>query len=562
MLKSRVVLLIMAMALLFGIISAPSLLQAAPTDSNWVQVWADECNGSAGSAVDSSKWNLVNSGGGFGNNELQFYTNRTANSYYDGNGNLVIKTIRESYNGYNYTSAKLYSQNKGDWTYCRVSIRARLPQGRCVWPAFWMMPTASRYGGWPVCGEIDIMELRGDQMNKVGGTLHFGNPWKYIGSSYYLPSGQTFDAAYHTFDIEWEAGVFRWYVDGNLYQTRNHPEWYCSGANESTNPYAPFDQNFYLQINTAVGGPATPYTGNQNPDNSVFPQHMYIDYVRVYKRGTPTNPTPTPVQSTKTIPGQIEAESYNAMSGIQTEATSDTGGGLNVGWIETGDWMDYNVNVQTSGSYRVDYRVSSTGTTGRIDLRRGTTTLASTTVPNTGGWQVWTTVTANVNLNSGSQTIRVYASGGGFNINWLRFTSTNPTPTPPPSGNYISIRAQANNNYVCVDLNNSANLLANRTAVDTWEQFQVINNSDGTISLLARANGQYVSADLNNEGRLIANRTGIGTWEKFTRINNSNGTVSLRALANNNYVCADLNNGTALIANRTSASAWEQFAFQ
>jgi beta-glucanase (GH16 family) len=239
----------------------------------------------------------VNSGGGFGNNELQYYTNRTANSYYDGNGNLVIKAMNESYSGSNYTSAKLFSRNKGDWTYCKADIRAKLPKGKCLWPAFWMMPTSSPYGGWPVCGEIDIMEQRGDQTNRVGATLHFGNPHGMAGGSYSLPSGQTFDTAYHNFGMEWEAGVFRFYVDNVLFETHKSTDWFCSGANKTTNPFAPFDQNFYMQLNLAIGGPSSGYTGNQTPDNSIFPVYMYIDYVRIYKRGAPVEVTRPPVSS-------------------------------------------------------------------------------------------------------------------------------------------------------------------------------------------------------------------------------------------------------------------------
>ncbi|HEY1013679.1 MAG TPA: carbohydrate-binding protein [Herpetosiphonaceae bacterium] len=123
------------------------------------------------------------------------------------------------------------------------------------------------------------------------------------------------------------------------------------------------------------------------------------------------------------IPGQIEAEGYAAMSGIQLEATTDAGGGQNVGYIDAGDWLDYPVNVAAAGSYTVQYRVASTGTSGQIQLRSGATTLATTAVPNTGDWQAWTTVQATVNLAAGQQTLRVHAGGGGFNLNWLRFAS-------------------------------------------------------------------------------------------------------------------------------------------
>ncbi len=169
---------------------------------------------------------------------------------------------------------------------------------------------------------------------------------------------------------------------------------------------------------------------------------------------TPTRAaTPTPTSAAKVIPGQIEAENYNAMSGIDTEATGDTGGGLNVGWIDLNDWMDYNVNVQASGNYRIDYRVASTGSGGRVDFRIGGTTLASTAIPNTGGWQVWTTVSANVSLNAGSQTIRLFASGGGWNINWFLAAVIGATPTPtrtatatptPPAGSGIVLTLNGN----------------------------------------------------------------------------------------------------------------------
>ena len=409
MFKIKCGLLIIALVLLSAILTAP--MSAAPTDPDWVQVWADECNGAANSAVDGSKWNLVNSGGGFGNNELQFYTNRTANSYYDGAGNMVIKTIKESYSGYNYTSAKLYSQNKGDWKYCRVSIRAKLPHGRCVWPAFWMMPTASSYGGWPVCGEIDMMENRGDQMNKVGGTIHFGNPWKYIGASYTLSSG-TFDAGYHTFDMEWEAGTLRWYVDGSLYETRTHTEWYCSAVSESTNPYAPFDQNFYLQLNTAVGGPNTPYTGNQSPDDSVFPQSMYIDYVRVYQRGSGPSPspaaTPTATKTPTTTPGQP----------TPTPTATPSGGSL-----PSTTWYPFNTAVSGVSPAGQNMQTTHSGTNGWQPTTSITTTSKywySTPITGTYNAGTWTFYLWTNNPGASSQVAveiaKVNSDGSGATV--------------------------------------------------------------------------------------------------------------------------------------------------
>ncbi|MGG6314297.1 carbohydrate-binding protein [Paenibacillus macerans] len=159
--------------------------------------------------------------------------------------------------------------------------------------------------------------------------------------------------------------------------------------------------------------------------NTAWPAAQFSE-VEVY------GSTGEPGGETYAIPGKIEAEAYSAMNGIQTENTSDTGGGQNVGWIHVGDWLDYNVNVQTAGNYTVEYRVASNTASGQIQLRSGTTTLATTAVPNTGGWQNWQTVTANVTLNAGAQTLRVYASGFDFNLNWFNFAPAGSADTQAP----------------------------------------------------------------------------------------------------------------------------------
>ncbi|NJM14873.1 MAG: carbohydrate-binding protein [Bacteroidales bacterium] len=126
---------------------------------------------------------------------------------------------------------------------------------------------------------------------------------------------------------------------------------------------------------------------------------------------------------TKSIPGKIEAEDYDAMSGVQTENTSDAGGGLNVGWINAGDWMDYQVYVSAAGTYTVEYRVASTKSTGQLQLQLDGTVLSEMAIPNTGNWQSWTTITNEVTLPAGTQTLRLYASGSDWNINWMNFVS-------------------------------------------------------------------------------------------------------------------------------------------
>ncbi|WP_438431156.1 carbohydrate binding domain-containing protein [Gorillibacterium sp. sgz500922] len=244
----------------------------------WNLVWKDDFDGAG---IDSSKWNFVQGGGGFGNHELQTYTDRAENARVE-DGKLVIEARKEpAAEGNAYTSAKLTTEGKGDWTYGKYEVRAKLPEGQGIWPAIWMMPKDQNlYSGWPTCGEIDIMELLGQEPNKIYGTLHYGQPHEQAQGSYSLPGGATFSDDYHTFGLEWEPGEFRFYVDGLLYAKLNN--WYSQNPQEGaayTYP-APFDQDFFLQLNLAVGGD---WPGNPN-GTTAFPQKMLVDYVRVYER--------------------------------------------------------------------------------------------------------------------------------------------------------------------------------------------------------------------------------------------------------------------------------------
>ncbi|MBN8210202.1 carbohydrate binding domain-containing protein [Bacillus sp. NTK071] len=241
----------------------------------WNLVWEDEFNGES---INEDKWNFVQGGGGYGNNEWQNYTDREKNARVE-DGSLVIEAHKEQFGGNEYTSAKLTTQNKGDWTYGRYEIKAKLPKGQGMWPAIWMMPTDYElYSGWPATGEIDIMELLGHDPDTVYGTLHYGKPWKNTGESYDLPVGD-FSDDYHTFTLDWEPGEFRWYVDGILYAKQN--DWFTKNENEAaayTYP-APFDRDFFLQLNLAVGGNWPGYPD----DSTTFPNQMLVDYVKVYE---------------------------------------------------------------------------------------------------------------------------------------------------------------------------------------------------------------------------------------------------------------------------------------
>ncbi len=191
------------------------------------------------------------------------------------------------------------------------------------------------------------------------------------------------------------------------------------------------------------------------------------------------------------IPGKIEAENYSAMNGIQTETTSDAGGGLNVGWIHVGDWLDYNVDVQTAGAYTVEYRVASNGSSGQLQLQSGSATLATTAVPNTGGWQNWQTVTASVTLAAGPQTLRVFASGYDFNINWINFTPGSSTDTQPPTAPTNLAYTQPSSGIIQLTWNASTDNVA-VTGYDVYANGQLRGSVNGTT--LSYTDNQPVSA--------------------------------------------------------------------
>jgi beta-glucanase (GH16 family) len=241
------------------------------SEPQWVLVWSDEFEQPDGSAPDPKNWIHTTGSSGFGNAELQSYTDEIENSYIE-NGMLVIKAIQEYYLGRDYTSARLNTLTLAQFTYGRMEVRAKLPNTQGIWPAIWMLPAR---GSPPVSGEIDIMELIGSEPYRAYGTLHYGNPHESQSGWFDLPDGATYDQDFHAFSIEWEAEEIRWYVDGQMYHKVN--EWFTSQANS---PYpAPFDKPFYFILNVAVGGH---WPGNPG-ETSVFPQMMVVDYVRVYQ---------------------------------------------------------------------------------------------------------------------------------------------------------------------------------------------------------------------------------------------------------------------------------------
>ncbi len=235
--------------------------------------WADEFNGTT---LSMSDWSFENGDGcpgicGWGNNELEYYTNRTENLFFQ-DGKMIIEARKENYAGKSYTSSKILTRGKKVFKYARIDIRAKLPKGKGIWPAFWLLPQNNVFGGWPKSGEIDLMEMIGHEPNRSYGTLHFGpGPGStQLGRNYTLPSG-IFNDEFHVFSLEWKQNQIQWFIDGNLFST-------YTNADFGTNNY-PFNEDFFLIVNLAVGG-----NWPGNPDAvTYFPQWLILDYIRVYQ---------------------------------------------------------------------------------------------------------------------------------------------------------------------------------------------------------------------------------------------------------------------------------------
>ena len=250
----------------------------------WVLTWSDEFDGPDGSAVDPTKWVHDVGGSGWGNQELEYYTDGTQNAVVMG-GNLVITATTAGASSYNcsypssgpcqYTSARLLTQNKFSQQYGRIEARIQIPEGQGLWPAFWMLGADINTSGWPTCGEIDIMENIGKEPSTNNGSLHMpaagtSNDDDLTGT-YTLPGNAKLGDDFHTYAIEWSAAAIKFYVDDNLYETQT--------PSTATGRTWKFDHPFFILLNVAVGGqwPGAP------DSTTSFPQTMKVDWVRVYE---------------------------------------------------------------------------------------------------------------------------------------------------------------------------------------------------------------------------------------------------------------------------------------
>lgn len=302
--------LIMSLVISSLMVSAFIPTVTAKADTGWNLAWSDEFNGTS---INTSNWKYETGGDGWGNNELEYYTNRSENARIE-NGNLVIEARKENYSGMNYTSARLKSQGLKNWTYGKVEARMKLPAGQGVWPAFWMLGENISQVSWPKCGEIDIMEHINNE-SAIHGTIHWDSTGNNTHAQYGAASPNIDVTQYHVYSIEWDASSIKWFVDGTQYLEAN--------IANNINGTEEFHKPFFILFNLAIGG-----NWPGNPDGSTpFPAKMYVDYVRVYQHGD-NNPTPA-------VPSGLSAAASNQSS-------------INVSWNASSGATGYDLKVDNN----------------------------------------------------------------------------------------------------------------------------------------------------------------------------------------------------------------------
>ncbi|MFE9419931.1 glycoside hydrolase family 16 protein [Streptomyces griseofuscus] len=442
----------------FGLAAAVATAATGPADasapappSGWSQVFLDDFDGAAGSSVNTSNWQFdtgtsyPGGAGNWGTGEVESMTSSTSNVSLDGNGDLLI-TPRRDASG-NWTSGRIET-TRTDFQppaggKLRVEARLQMPNvtgdaAAGYWPAFWMLgaPFRGNYQNWPGVGELDIMEnVQG--LNKTWATMHCGtspggpcNETSGIGNSTACPN-TTCQSGFHTFTMEWDRSVspeaIRFFVDGVNYQTVTANQMDAATWTNATN------HGFFVILNVAMGG-GFPGAFGGGPTGATEPGHpMVVDYVQVLQSsgggGGGTTPPPT---GNRDAYGQIQAESYDGQSGVATETTTDTGGGQDMGYLANGDWALYKgVNFGSTPATQFYGRVAGGaggGVSGLVEVRLDSRTnapIGSFAVGDTGGWQSWRTVPANIGSVTGTHDVYLTFSSGQpadfVNVNWFGF---------------------------------------------------------------------------------------------------------------------------------------------
>ncbi|MFC9281985.1 glycoside hydrolase family 16 protein [Streptomyces collinus] len=428
----------------------PASASAPTPPSGWTQVFLDDFNGSAGSGVNTSNWqydtgtSYPGGAANWGTGEVESMTSSTDNVALDGNGNLLI-TPRRDASGH-WTSGRIET-NRTDFQppaggKLRVESRIQMPNvtgaaAKGYWPAFWTLgaPFRGNYQNWPSVGELDIMEnVQG--LNTDWATMHCGsnpggpcNETSGIGNSTAC-TGTTCQAGFHTYAMEWDRSTspeeIRFYLDGvNFHTVKANQVDATTWANATNHGY-------FVILNVAMGG-GFPGAFGGGPDSGTEPNHpMVVDYVQVLQSSGGGGGTTPPPSGSRDAYSPVQAESYDTQSGVSTETTTDTGGGQDIGYLANGDWALYKgVKFGSSAATQFYARVASgaaSGVSGLVEVRldsRSNAPVGSFALSNTGGWQSWRTVPANIGSVTGTHDVYLTFTSGQpadfVNVNWFDF---------------------------------------------------------------------------------------------------------------------------------------------
>ena len=448
---------VLALAVAIAVVALPSVAvrAAVPPAPDWTLQWSDDFTGPGGSLPSSTNWifdighSYPGGPANWGTGEIAAHTNDPANVSLDGAGNLRITPRRDGAG--NWTSARIETQRANfkapEGGVLRIEGRIQMPNvtgdaALGYWPAFWALgsPYRGNYWNWPGIGEFDIME-NVNGINSVWAVLHCGvapggpcNEFNGLGANRPCP-GASCQSAFHTYRFEWDRSVspnqLRWYVDGQQFHS----------VSQNQLPAGTWDQmtghaGYFIILNVAVGG-AFPdgVSGVRTPTGATVPgRPMVVDYVGVWTRGGDSTPPPTdpppPPPGDRDAYSTIQAESFNEQSGVGTEACSE--GGQNIGWIANGDWALYRgVNFGSNPARQFVARVASGaggGISGLVEVRldsRSSAPIGSFAIANTGGWQSWRTVPANIDAVTGTHDVYLTFTSGQpadyVNVNWFTF---------------------------------------------------------------------------------------------------------------------------------------------
>ncbi len=454
--RRSVLALLAVAAAVMALAVRPADASVPGTPSGWSLVWSDDFNGTAGTLPSSTNW-IIDIGhsypggpGNWGTGEIQNYTSSTSNLSLDGSGNLRITPIGS---GQNWTSARIETRRAdfkpADGRILRIEGRIQMPNvtgdaALGYWPAFWALgaPYRGNYQNWPSIGELDIME-NVNGLNTVWATLHCGvnpngpcNETNGLGNSRACP-GSTCQSAFHTYRFEWDRSVspnqLRWYVDGQQFHSISQSQLDATTWSNMTS-----HAGYFILLNVAIGGGfPNGVAGFSTPTSAtVSGRPMVVDYVAVWQSGATSSPPPSsPPPGGVDARSTIQAENYQAQNGTQVETTQDSGGGQNVGYISNGDWLRFDgVNFGSTAARQFKARVASgaaAGVSGLVQVRLDSPTatpIGDFAVGNTGGWQSWTTVPANITPTTGTHTVYITFNSGQpadfVNLNWFTFATS------------------------------------------------------------------------------------------------------------------------------------------